>query len=298
MMCQRTTSTVTYMFQCMGYDCTNYIDDFGGAETPFNAIGDLLSLLGLQSSPDKDCPPLTAMVFLGIHLDTLAMTMSVTHECRQELLHRYSSAINLTSVMSFVTACVRPARIFMSTLLNTLRLHRDSPSCPLSNDNRSDLRWWCHFLPSFNGVSLIKTSPWLTEPRHLSTDACNTGAGGYFQGQFFHTPFPGTILNRFGADINVLELLSIMVALKLWGSALQGTRFVLQCDNNNSVLALNSGRSRSRGMQLCLREIWFLSAIYDFEMTAVHIPGRHNTHRSSQPLAFISVSRGPIPFVD
>lgn len=53
MMCQQTTSAVTYMFQCMGYDCTNYIDDFGGAETPdnstaaFNALGDLLSLLGL-----------------------------------------------------------------------------------------------------------------------------------------------------------------------------------------------------------------------------------------------------------
>lgn len=66
------------------------------------------------------------MVFLGIHLDTLAMTMSVTHERLQELLHHCSSAINLTAiprcdlqsllgVMSFVTACVRPARIFMSS---------------------------------------------------------------------------------------------------------------------------------------------------------------------------------------
>ena len=53
MMCQRTTFAVTYMFQHMGYDCTNYIDNFGGAETPknstaaFNALGNLLSLLGL-----------------------------------------------------------------------------------------------------------------------------------------------------------------------------------------------------------------------------------------------------------
>ena len=143
MMCQRTTSAVTYMFQYMGYDCTNYIDDFGGAKTPdnstaaFNALDDLLSLLGLQSSPNKDCPPSTAMVLLGIHLNTLAMTMLVTHERLQELPHRCSSAINLIAiprrdlqsllgVMSFVTACVRPARIFMSTLLNTLRLYRDA----------------------------------------------------------------------------------------------------------------------------------------------------------------------------
>ena len=53
MMCQRTTSAVTYMFQKMGFQCTNYIDDFGGAELPahscaaFNALNDLLSSLGL-----------------------------------------------------------------------------------------------------------------------------------------------------------------------------------------------------------------------------------------------------------
>ena len=34
MICQRTTSAVTYMFQKMGFQCTNYIDDFGGAELP------------------------------------------------------------------------------------------------------------------------------------------------------------------------------------------------------------------------------------------------------------------------
>ena len=102
--------------------------------------------------------------------------------------------------------------------------------------------------------------------------------GGYFNGQFFHTPFPGPILQRFGHNINILELLAIMAALQLWGPALRGKRFIrLECDNNDSVLALNSGRSRTLGMQLCLREIWFLSALHDFDMTAIYIPGRHNT---------------------
>ena len=54
-----------------------------------------------------------------------------------------------------------------------------------------------------------------------------------------------------------------MAALKIWGPALRGKRFILECDNNNSVLALNSGHSRILGMQLCLREIWFFSALHD-----------------------------------
>lgn len=117
---------------------------------------------------------------------------------------------------------------------------------------------------------MIKTSPWLDDARFLSTNACATGSGAYFQGQYFHTPFPGH-------DINILELLTITVALKLWGPALQGLRFIIKCDNANSVLALNSGRSRTRAMQLCLREIWFLSARFDFELVEYHIPGQCNT---------------------
>lgn len=129
-----------HFFFALGYSCTNYIDDFGSTETPdksttaFNALGDLFTSLGLQSSPDKDCPPTTSMVFLGIHLDTLAMSMSITPECLQELLHRCSSALSSSSisrhdlqlllgVMSFVTARVRPAHVFMSTLLSTLHTH-------------------------------------------------------------------------------------------------------------------------------------------------------------------------------
>ena len=67
-----------------------------------------------------------------------------------------------------------------------------------------------------------------------------------------------------GYDINILELLTIMVALKLWGTALHGQHEIISCDNENSVFALTSGRSRTPGMQRCLREIWFLSAAFDF----------------------------------
>lgn len=68
-----------------------------------------------------------------------------------------------------------------------------------------------------------------------------------------------------------------MAALKLWGVHLQSPRFTLQCDNNNSVQALNTGRSQALGMQAHLREIWFLSALHDFELRTEHIPGCNNT---------------------
>ncbi|MFA8342383.1 MAG: hypothetical protein ACEPO8_05370, partial [Rhodothermaceae bacterium] len=181
MMCQRTTSAVTHMYDALGFHCTNYIDEFGGAEIPeksseaFHTLGSLLASLGLESSPEKESPPSTSMVFLGILINTDDMTISVTPDRLLELTHRCSSLLeadqvshqdlqSLLGVMSFVTACVRPARIFMSTLLNTLREHRSSRVCPLTADNKADLRWWCHFLPFYNGVSVIKISPWVNDP--------------------------------------------------------------------------------------------------------------------------------------
>lgn len=74
---QTTTSAVTYMYMKLSYSCTNYIDDFGGAETPtklaaaFLALGDLLRFLGLITSPERDSPPATSMVFLGVLVNTL-----------------------------------------------------------------------------------------------------------------------------------------------------------------------------------------------------------------------------------
>ena len=294
MMCQRTTSAVSHLFSELGYACTNYIDDFGGAESPayssdaFEALGLLFSQLGLESSPEKDSPPSPSMVFLGVLLDTITMTMSISHDRLNEVLDRcsamlqaskvsYASLQSLLRLMSFVTSCVKPARVFMSTLLTTLRLHRQHRYFRLSAENISDLHWWCTFLPHYNGVSIIKTSPWINDPCVISTDACASGSGGYFQGLFFHRPFPGRILEQFGNDINTLELLTVMVALKLFGPRLRGQRFVLHCDNANTVHGLNSGRSRSLPMQLSLREIWFLSATYDFELIAQHIPGDSNT---------------------
>ena len=128
-------------------------------------------------------------------------------------------------------------------------------------------------------MTLIKSTPWLNNHFFLSTDACASGAGGYFQGQYFHTPFPGLILEQYGHDINILELLAVMAALKLWAPALRGYRFILSCDNKNCVLFLNPGHSRTRAMQLCRRKIWLLSAAaaFDFELAVysrhLQLPG-------------------------
>ena len=67
MICQRTTK----------------VDDFYGAEYPslatqaFSRLGQLFQQLGWDSSPEKDTPPSTSMICLGIFIDNEAFTLEV-----------------------------------------------------------------------------------------------------------------------------------------------------------------------------------------------------------------------------
>ena len=72
------------------------------------------------------------MVCLGVEVDSDHFTLSVTETRVKDLLselsswssHESSTLKQLQSLLgklSFVTACVKPGRIFMSRLLNSLR---------------------------------------------------------------------------------------------------------------------------------------------------------------------------------
>ena len=134
MICQRTTKSIVYILNGEGISVDVYIDDFYGAEVPsaaepsFLRMNSLFDELGVLASPDKDTPPCTHMICLGVWIDTLAMTLSVPDfrvaELREELeswLHGVSftkrQLKRLIGKVSFVSACVRPGRAFMNRFL-------------------------------------------------------------------------------------------------------------------------------------------------------------------------------------
>ena len=165
---------MVYCFTQLGFFADVYLDYFYEADTPapapsaFQSLQDLLDELGLQSSPDKDCPPSTHMICIGIQVDSDNLTLSVPLSRVQELLDElkhWSSPTTYTKEqlqslpgkLSFVTACMKPGRVFMSRLLHNLRSfpsHRVRH--PVSHHMKADIAWWLSFLPVFNGVSLIK----------------------------------------------------------------------------------------------------------------------------------------------
>ena len=138
LICQRSTKAVIYTFTNEGFTADVYLDDFYGAEQPhiaqkaFTRLGQLFDELGLQASPEKDCKPSTEMVCLGILPNTESMTFSIPKDRIQELRDELQLWLSMSHFkkrqlqsllgkLSFVAACVKPGRIFMSRLLNRLR---------------------------------------------------------------------------------------------------------------------------------------------------------------------------------
>lgn len=268
MPCQRSTSSVTWILAERGISVFNYLDDFIGISLPSDAnlhfaeIGALLKSLGLEESINKCFPPSPIMTCLGVELNTITLTLSVSPDRLSELdgllhawLHKRTTTKkalqSLVGKSIFVSKCVCQSQIFIARILRLLQSEQfNHHHINLNAEFRKDIYWWCRFLREYNGVSMINTANWSSPGEVFSTDACLRGCGGTSACQYFHAEFPEFILAQ-GLDIDCLKLLTIVVALKLWSHLWRGLRLTVRCDNEGVVTALTSGSCR------CARNLLF-----------------------------------------
>ena len=290
--CQRLTNAVSHILKKKGVDVVNYLDDIAGAESwnkadrAFRLLGVILQQCGIEESVAKACAPNTKMVFLGILVDTVAMSLEITKDRLQDIiaeLQLWKSKVwatkrevqSLVGLLQFVASCVSPGRIFISRMLNFLRECPEVGKKEIPAEFLQDIHWWVTFLPKYNGISLIPELNWSDPDAEIACDACLEGAGGWRAGEYFHVEFPEFIKQQ-NLHINALEMITIIVALKVWARGLTRKRIVMHCDNLSTVVVLTTGRARDRFLQACLRELVYLQAQYNFRLKMLHIRGEEN----------------------
>jgi hypothetical protein len=77
-------------------------------------------------------------------------------------------------------------------------------------------------------------------------------------------------------SIAFLELVPIVVAAHLWGSAWSRLRVQFLCDNRAVVDILNAGTSKSSDVMHLLRLLTLAACRHNFVFSASHTPGRVN----------------------
>ena len=211
--CQRVTSAIVFIFKTKyGYFAINYLDDLGGAahkdqaDAAFQKLRTILQDIGLKEAADKTVPPCTVMVFLGIQVNILEMTLSIPEdkwlELKQELsvwltLEKASlkEVQKLTGLLNFACRCVRSGRVYLSRILNFLRTLPKFGKRQVPQSVREDVKWWLEFAHNFNGVTLIPEHDWSLPDAKVSSDSCLSGGGGgrLFSREVFSWGIPAKI---------------------------------------------------------------------------------------------------------
>ena len=289
MMMERTTMAVCYIHGLHGFTSKPYIDDFGGAEKlcveasrALATLQAILKLLGLEEAPGKTCEPSTSMIWLGILIDSVKMVMSIPELKLSEIseyvktweTRKIASRKDVQSLMGYlnlVGGVSPPTRVFSNRILNFLREMPKDGEVQITQELKEDVSFFAELMPRFNAVTVLnKTLVPCSD--QLEVDACLSGCGGVCSGEFYSRTFPIAVLNT-GHHISHLEMLNLVVACRLWSQIWSGKKIQIYCDNMQTCIALQNGRSHDRFMQACLRAVFLLTAGHDIEILVCHRPG-------------------------
>ena len=111
---------------------------------------------------------------------------------------------------------------------------------------------------------------------HFTTDACLDHGGVTCLERCLTFTFSAFVLSA-AINIFALKLFTVIVAVKFQAPVSQYQRFLVSCNNKVAVTVINLGSIKDIFMQRCLRKLWFISALYNFELPACYIPSKRNS---------------------
>ena len=231
------------------------MDNLGGAELEdkaeeaFCQLGRLLNEIGIEESKIKAMPPAFAIVFLGILVNSLLMTLEITQDRRRKIkvlldswVHQKSVTIreaqSILGKLSFVCSTVRAGRVFLARIIEEITKFPQRGRRRLSANFKKDIRWWQEFMLVFDGISMIPED-WSSPDEVVAMDASLKRCGGWAKPYYFSKNFPVWIKQDPAIHINELELVSFMIALKLWRNWVRNHNVLAYCDNQCTVEVIN-----------------------------------------------------------
>ena len=270
-----------------------YLDDFFIKADTFqdclaamNMLISLLRKLGFHINWKKVVDPTTKITFLGIEIDSIAMCLrlpddkllQIRHELSLFLHRKRASKKQLQSLagkLNFCASVVYGGRVFSRRIIDTINLLKEgNHKIRLNNSIKADIRWWHTFMTSFNGRSMLLDKQPVTS---VFTDSCNLGAGAIYNGDWYYAYWPLDWPEVADFHINCKEILAIFLAVCRWAPVWANKRIYIQSDNVTSVSTINRCTSANPFIMSCLRTLFWLSAKFNFHITAKHIRGLSNT---------------------
>ena len=289
----RLTQSVKRMMHRKGFQgVVVYLDDFlivspsqEECELAFTTLRELLLDLGFQISPSKVVPPCQQLTFLGIVFDTRAMELCLPQSKLDEtrvlintfLARKRASKRQLQQLagkLNWACRVVHGGRTFLRRILDSWNsLRSASAKFRFTPEFRKDLFWWQCFLAVFNGKRLLHSKVPIAD---VETDASQDAVGSYFRGDWEYSFLPADAPLVAPLHINIKEAFAIYLAVRRWGPQWANHHVIIHCDNQAAVAMINKGTTANPIVMSWLRHPFWLSAIHNFRLTAVYVPGIDN----------------------
>ena len=295
------TQYTEFIVRCMksrGYDRVyGYLDDFLIMEkdvpTCWKTLYVLMGLLrrfGFYINYKKLISPTKCIRYLGINLSSVDMKLYLPDDKLlnlQNLIEEFlllkrctkKQLQSLVGVLSHCSTIIRGGRTFSRRAINLINtVEGQNDKLVLDANFVDDLKWWKNFAVMFNGSATvidIRFDNCLT----MYADASMLGFGACYRNDWFYGTWcneivpefefrnhfekgPGHIL-RCSAE---RELWPILMACVRWGSGWRNKAIHVFTDNVAVEIMLRTGRSKNRYCMQWLREIFWCSFVYNFEV--------------------------------
>ena len=284
------SQAVRVIMQQLGYErIIVFLDDFLIIESSKEKCAEamrtlirVLRCLGFWINYKKVDGPGQHITFLGIHLNTIDMTMELPPDKLNELQHLLSKTKarckitkrglqSLAGKLNWASQCIYGGRFHLRRIFDTINtLDKPWHRTRITASMRHDVDWWLSFLRIFNGKMEM------VDPRPLTPvyiDACPVAAGGYYAGDIVYTPWQQEWPQADELSITYKEVSALEPAVMRWGPLWQNKKVIVHTDNMGAMAIINKGSCKNPVVMDSLRRIFWWSALYNFRLHAVYIKG-------------------------
>ena len=285
------TQAVCYIMRMNGFPgIVCYLDDFivisktyEKCKETLNSLLVLLRFLGFSINYSKIEGPSQSLIFLGIIMDTVSMTLTLPpnklEDLHNDLNQVYKSEKvskrqlqRLAGKLNWATQCIYGGRFYLRRILDHIhKLRAPWHKIRVNKEVKKDLMWWLHYMSVFNGsVHMVDSRP----AAPVSIDACNKGAGAFFMGDWVYTRWDETTAAK--VHINSKEIMALEPAVARWGPCWANKKIFVHSDNKTAVAAINKGHCKDPIAMKALRHIFWYSVMWNFRLRAKYYPGNCN----------------------
>ena len=278
----------------------HYLDDYFcscaselEAKTALDIMVKTATEAGFDVQPSKTLGPSRILEFLGVEINTVNNTLSISSERMQEINDLVSEwlekpegtkrqLLSLIGKLSFCARVVRSGNKFIRRLINLSKKVRNLHHLvKVTAQARADLTWWSRCLTSHNGVTWLDLDWNTADAIYCHTDASDLAAAALFKKSWTVWEFKDSSAWMKATNIAWREMFAVVLCLAVFGPRMSNKMVKMYIDNQAVIHCINTGTCKDEAIMSLIRALYYYITIYQINYRAYYVSSLDNAYSDS-----------------